>query len=106
MAREGTMAVNVKSNASYVVELSGLALADSYRAGAKAVNEADMLNAGFLVPSGFVLTTDAFERFLAANHISLASRPEMVASAPMPPELVDALQAGVARLGTGPLAVR
>ena len=37
------------------------------RAGGKAANLGEMLNAGLPVPGGFVLLTDAYRRFFAAN---------------------------------------
>ena len=61
---------------------------------------------GFPVPEGFILTTSAFTSFLSANSLTPDSAPELITAAPVPVEILEALNAGQARLGDGPLAVR
>jgi phosphoenolpyruvate synthase/pyruvate phosphate dikinase len=97
------MKTSVNAKLDFMLELWNLSQDDVKRAGTKAANEAALLQAGF------VLTTDAFATFLAANSITPESAPdglpEKVAAAPVPTEVLDALYAGVAILGDGPLVV-
>ncbi|MEE8191697.1 MAG: PEP/pyruvate-binding domain-containing protein [Gemmatimonadales bacterium] len=95
-----------ESRTGYVLELSELSHGEIERAGAKAANLGELARAGFLVPDGFVLTTDAFGRFLAANAINPDSSSEAVAAAPLPADIADALLAAAASFGDVPLAVR
>src|SRR5439155_6119140 len=60
----------------------------------------------FPVPDGFVLTTDAYMRFLTANALRRDSSAETAAKALLPPDLTDAVLAAAARLDAAPLAVR
>lgn len=76
------------------------------RAGSKAANLARLLQAGFPVPDGFVVTVDAFEHFLAVNGFSPDTSYEAVATASVPEDIADALRTALARLGDAPLAVR
>jgi phosphohistidine swiveling domain-containing protein len=90
----------------YVLPLGGLGRTDRTRAGTKAANLGDLVQANFPVPDGFVLTTDAFGRFLAANGLGAESSAESIAAAPLPPDLKDALVEAAATFGDTPLAVR
>jgi pyruvate,water dikinase len=101
-----TMAVNVSSKSEYILALSDLSAKDVNRAGAKAASEAALLQAGYPVPDGFVVTTGAFSQFLAANGISRDNTSEVVATAPISPEILGVLYRSIAALGGGPLAVR
>ena len=94
------------AEARYTAPLRALRRGDAHRAGAKAANLGDLMHAGFLVPDGFVLTTDAFDRFLSANALDLDTTAGRVTEAPVPPEIEEAQLAAVVRLGEGPLAVR
>ncbi len=102
------MTSRVKVEKQYTLALSNLSAEYVNHSGAKAANEAKMLRAGFPVPDGFVLTTDAFANFLAENHIAPASspEPEVVFGGMIPAEIVDALRTGYAALGEAPVAVR
>src|SRR5450755_1492314 len=53
----------------YVVALHELDHGSTGIAGSKASTLGHLLQAGFSVPDGFVLTVAAFDRFLAANEI-------------------------------------
>lgn len=97
---------SVEPYAAYIVHLRDLTRAGDGRAGMKAANLGDLARAGFPVPEGFVLNTDAFGRFLAANGLSPDSAPEAVAAAPLPSDVADALLAAAASLGDVSLAVR
>jgi hypothetical protein len=98
--------IQVEIGTQYLLELSSLSLVDGQRAGSKAANEAEMLKAGFPVPDGIVLTTEAFERFLTHNHLARQSTPQTVASAAIPADVGEALHSALTALGDGPLAVR
>src|SRR2546423_714609 len=90
----------------YILPLDTLTRADAHRAGAKAATLGDLARAGFPVPDGFVLTTDAYARFLAANVLRRDSSAERAARALLPPDLADAVLAAAARFDAAPLAVR
>jgi phosphohistidine swiveling domain-containing protein len=100
------MSVKLKLDTSLIIPLADLSPLDAARAGAKAANEAALLQAGFSVPEGFVLATQAFERFLTFNDIGFSGEPEAIANATMPHDITEALEYAAAALGDGPLAVR
>lgn len=81
---------------SLVIGLHDAAAASPERAGQKAANLARLAAAGFPVPEGVVVTTEAWE----AAHSGGAS------AASLPPQVYAALETAVAALGDGPLAVR
>ena len=93
-------------SSSYILKLSEVSRRDVDCVGAKAANLGELAMAGFPVPDGFVLTTDAFAHFLAANGPETTSSPEAVAVASLPADVVDALYTATAALGDVPLAVR
>ena len=87
------------------------------QAGGKGANLAALLRAGFAVPDGFVVTTDAYDRFVADH--GLAGRVRALADAgdtaavgglfegaTLAPDVADAIVAAYAALGGGPVAVR
>jgi len=90
----------------YVLPLRAIGRTDRARAGTKAANLGDLANANFPVPDGFVLTTDAFGRFLAANRLGAECSAEIIAATPLPPDLSHALAEAAAAFGETPLAVR
>ena len=89
-----------------VVSLDEVGLADAPRAGHKAATLGELKRAGFPVPDGVVLTTDALARTLAAAGLDAAADPDQVAAVPLPGEVAAAISAAAVRLGDGPLAVR
>src|ERR687887_280233 len=54
---------------TFVAWFEELGRGDVARAGGKGANLGEMTRAGLPVPPGFVVTTDAYERFVAANGI-------------------------------------
>lgn len=102
------MTSSIKSKKAFFLALSDLSAKEAKHAGAKAANEAALLQADFPVPDGVVLTTDAFATFLVENDIAPDSSPEpaVVVGGTIPAEVLDALYSGIAALGDGPLAVR
>src|SRR5262245_49290364 len=94
------------SHSAYVVPLASVSRLDTARVGVKAANLGELARTGFLVPDGLVLTTEAFERFLAKNALHSGSPPEAVTAAPLPFEVQQALREASASVGEGSLAVR
>jgi phosphohistidine swiveling domain-containing protein len=100
------MIVKHDSDTKFIARFSDLTLDDDALVGAKAANEARLFKAGFTVPDAIVLTTNAFQHFLEANHIESDQGPEAILTGSIPKSVLDALHAGVAELGGDPLAVR
>src|SRR5438067_9066835 len=90
----------------YILPLDTLTRADAHRVGAKAATLGDLAHAGFPVPDGFVLTTDAYARFLAAHALHRGSSEETAAAALVPQDVVEAVLAAAARFDAVPVAVR
>ena len=87
------------------------------QAGGKGANLGALLRAGFPVPDGFVVTTAAYDRFVADHDLSsrvpaLAEVGDTAAirglfeASPLAPEVKDAIVAAHALLGDVPVAVR
>ena len=53
----------------YILQLDS-ADATLARVGGKGANLAELARAGFAVPPGFLVTTDAYHAFVAANHLA------------------------------------
>ncbi len=94
------------SNERFIRDLKDLSRRDEQLAGAKATNLGELARAGFLVPDGFVLTAETFERFLFANHLSANSSPEVVISATLPDDIEHVVLKAFSKMGGLPLAVR
>src|SRR5918911_1603212 len=90
----------------YILPLDTLTRADAHRAGAKAATLGDLTCAGFPVPDGFVLTTEAYARFLASHALHRGSSMETAAAALVPQDVVKAVLAAAARFDAAPVAVR
>ncbi len=95
--------------------------------GGKGANLARLARAGYPVPDGFLLTTQAYQHFVAANNLAprildrvaalVPDQPDSLAAAAadihawfaacaMPPDLADAITAAYHTLGQPPVAVR
>jgi rifampicin phosphotransferase len=94
------------AHSNYILNLTDIPQGDIERTGAKAANLGELARAGFPVPDGFVLTTAAFDHFLAASHLGQGSFPEAVAAATLPTDVAGALLAAAASFGDISLAVR
>ncbi len=68
----------------YLLALSDLTRDLMNRAGAKAANLGELLRAGFPVPDGFVLTTEAFGRFLLHAGRCIVFHNEKPSAVPFP----------------------
>jgi len=90
----------------YVIPLRNLTRAQTGLVGSKAANLGELINAGFRVPEGFVLTTEAFRRFQNVNELDSSSSQEATMAATMPSDLQDILRDASSTLGDTPLAVR
>jgi len=97
-----TLSVNVP----YVLPLQDVKRADVSRVGAKAANLGELARAGFPVPDGFAVTTEAFDHFVRLNELDESQTPEKVLAAEMPPEVEEALRAVSRNLDGTSLAVR
>lgn len=90
----------------YVLELAGVSLRDVGRVGSKAANLGELMKQGLPVPPGFVLTTDAFDRFLAENPFKADASAQEVTAARLPSDVTQALLSVAAELDNVSLAVR
>ena len=102
-----------------ILPLHELGRRDLAVAGGKGANLGELVRAGFPVPAGFVVTTAAYDRFVADNRLgetiaralreersSGAAIRDAFAGAPIPPEVRRDILAAYHRLGQGPVAVR
>jgi phosphohistidine swiveling domain-containing protein len=94
------------TNARYVVPLQDVSRVDISRVGAKAANLGELVRAGFPVPDGFALTTQAFDRFVQLNGLDESYTPETVLKAGLPSEVEATLRAVSRNLNGILLAVR
>ena len=103
----------------YVASLADFGRQDVDEAGGKGANLGELVRAGFPVPSGFVVTTAAYDLFLSRTGLAeripglLTGEGELGAAirtsmreSPVPPEVVDPLLNAYRRLGRGAVAVR
>jgi phosphohistidine swiveling domain-containing protein len=104
---------------SLIAALEQLGRDDLARAGGKGANLGELVRAGFLVPDGFVVTTAAYDGFVAHNllveTIARALQDEQGCGAsiraaferaPIPPEIEQEILVAYRELGEGPVAVR
>lgn len=94
-----------------VLPLADLSRIDLPVAGGKGANLGELVRAGFDVPDGFVVTTAAYDAFVARlggdlSDRSPAERAELFASAELPEGLAEAVGQAYSRLGSPPVAVR
>ncbi|HEY6683038.1 MAG TPA: PEP/pyruvate-binding domain-containing protein [Propionibacteriaceae bacterium] len=99
---------------STVLGLHELGRDDIARAGGKGANLGELIKAGFDVPDGFVLTTEAYAAALEAAQLSLppqdqddpAAFREQVCRVPILETTRREIASAYANLGAGPVAVR
>ncbi|QIG40947.1 phosphoenolpyruvate synthase [Microbacterium sp. 4R-513] len=99
---------------SLVVDLAELSADDLPRVGGKAANLGELIRAGFDVPPGFCITTQAYRRAVAGTAVEDGSAQDAAAAraavlaAPIPEAVSDAVRAAYADLEPdgGPVAVR
>ena len=66
-----------KSDRQLILDLAGLGSGDLAIAGGKGANLGELLRAGFPVPGGFVVTTAAYDDFVAHNRLEETIRQEL-----------------------------
>lgn len=97
---------NATNNADATNEHQGALL------GGKGANLRRLATLAMPVPRGFVITTDAYRAFIAANNLELlvdsdpASLSARIIQAPLPADLRAAILVGYEQLGVGAVAVR
>jgi phosphohistidine swiveling domain-containing protein len=104
---------------TFVAPLEQLGRDDLARVGGKGANLGELVRVGFPVPDGFVITTAAYDSFVAHNGLgetiarALREEPGSGATirtafekAPIPPEIEQDILAAYRELGEGPVAVR
>src|SRR5215207_1920925 len=92
--------------AQLVRSLDDAGAEDSGQSGSKAATLAELKRAGFRVPEGFVVTTEALTQALASAGLGAAASSEDIEAMSLPADLVAALSAVTEQLGPGPFAVR
>src|SRR6266508_6086270 len=102
----GKEAAMTLTSIDLVVPLDEVGSADASRVGRKAATLGALKHAGFPVPEGVVVTTEALVRTLAAAGLAAGAGPDQVEAVPLPGEVAAAVAAVAGRLGGGPLAVR
>ncbi len=85
----------------YTLALSEIGAGDAARAGMKAAVLGGLVQAGFRVPDGFVVTTEALTEALR-----VAPPGAEIAALPLPDTLAEQVDAALEKLGEGPVAVR
>ncbi|HEX6147182.1 MAG TPA: PEP/pyruvate-binding domain-containing protein, partial [Acidimicrobiia bacterium] len=98
------METRPRSGTALVLELSQVSPVDRSRVGAKAANQASLLQAGFPVPDGVVLTSNAYVEFASMSAPDPSG--ERTAERPSGPELRHLLAEVLGVLGGEPVAVR
>src|SRR5260370_30918651 len=91
---------------NYILSLAYISQHDVERVGVKAAHLGEMARTGFPVPNGFVLTTDAFDRYLDANALGPDIFLEDMIAATLPTDVAEALLTAANALGDLRLAVR
>jgi rifampicin phosphotransferase len=94
------------SGYKYILPLHEVSRANSYRTGMKAANLGELLQAGFNVPNGFVLSVEAFERFRFIHGFSNWLPQSEVLSAPLPDDVLQELMYACEEFGDLRVAVR
>ncbi|MEQ4208954.1 PEP/pyruvate-binding domain-containing protein [Actinopolymorpha sp. B9G3] len=99
---------------TYVRRLDSADTCDVTLAGGKGAGLAELIRAGFPVPAGFVVTTNAYTDFLGANALASSELAgshadqlrDRISTGPVPGAIADAIRDAYRELGSGPVAVR
>jgi rifampicin phosphotransferase len=91
---------------NYILPLNQVSRAISERTGMKAANLGELLQAGFKVPSGFVLTAEAFKRFHRLHGFSNGAPEADILAAPLPDDVLQELVHAYEEFGGMHVAVR
>jgi len=117
--RKKPSTVKPSTTDTFVAPLEHFGRDDLARAGGKGSNLGELACAGFLVPDGFVVTTEAYEAFVTHNrlgktiahaleeeHGSSAVIRAAFEKAPIPPEIEENILVAYSELKESPVAVR
>lgn len=107
-------AASIDVDVALVVDLSSLTSADIAAVGGKAANLGELIRAGFDVPPGFCVTTEAYRLGVRGTSVEdgsetdAAAARDAVLAAPLPQAVADAVREAYAALAgaDGPVAVR
>lgn len=88
------------------VPLDSVRSADLQSSGGKGANLGELLHAGFAVPHGFVITTDAYRTVIASLPDGETPTQDGILATTMPTSVRESVLAGYSELGDGPVAVR
>ena len=89
-----------------VRSLDDAGVEESAQLGGKAATLAELKRAGFPVPEGVVVTTEALAQVLESADVGADAGSAEVEALPLPADLVAELSAAIERVGPGPFAVR
>jgi pyruvate,water dikinase len=100
------------STPNLILDLARVSAADLPGVGGKAANLGELIAAGFDVPPGFCVTTDAYRLAVRGTPVESGMQTDAAAAraaimaAPFPDAVADAVREAYAQLGAGPVAVR
>jgi phosphohistidine swiveling domain-containing protein len=106
---------SVKGHDALIIDLAEVSADSVATVGGKAANLGELIRAGFDVPAGFCVTTEAYRRAVRGTSVETGSPTDAAAAraavldAPFPPSVADAVRAAYGRLEPGadaPVAVR
>ena len=73
----------------FIKSLSEIGRDDLGLVGGKAASLGDLMGAGFSVPLGFCVTTEAYRAFVAANHLEEEINRQCAAADPSQPDTLE-----------------
>jgi len=88
----------------FIARLRDLSRKDTQIAGSKAAVLGELMSAGMPVPDGFVITTEAFDKYI--NSLQHDITPQTVIAGAVPPDIIDAVSSAAAEFSETDLAVR
>ena len=95
-----------------ILDLARVSAADLPDVGGKAANLGELIAAGFDVPPGFCVTTEAYRLAVRGTPVESGREADAgaaraaIMAAPVPAAVADAVREAYAQLGAGPVAVR
>src|SRR3954447_2406819 len=102
-----TRTASPDARAALVVDLADLSAASVAAVGGKAANLGELIRAGFDVPPGFCVTTEAYRRAVRGTTVEAGTGTDAPAArapvlgAPFPESVADAVRDAYARLDSG-----
>lgn len=114
----GQLAGGHPNGGPLAISLDVVSAVDLLQVGGKAANLGELIQAGFPVPPGFVISTTAYDAVISANNLAAAiaaatssaasavALRDAMATATIPPDIEQAILVAYRRLGEGAVAVR